>query len=51
MDADQFIRSVSSMFIGLVQPEDIVLILLKIKLASMILFSSNRDRARSRLYI
>ena len=40
MDAAESIRAVSSMFIGLVQPEDIVLISLNIKLASMILFSS-----------
>ena len=40
MDADESIRAVSSMFIGLVQPEDIVLISLKIKLSSMKLFSS-----------
>ena len=41
MDAAESIRAVSSMFIGLVQPEDIVLISLKIKSASMILFSSS----------
>ena len=40
MDAAESIRAVSSMFIGLLQPEDIVLISLKIKLSSMILFSS-----------
>ena len=40
MDAAESIRDVSSMFIGLVQPEDIVLISLKIKLPSMKLFSS-----------
>ena len=40
MDAADSIRAVSSMFIGLIQPEDIVLISLLIKLASMILFSS-----------
>ena len=40
MDAAESIRAVSSMFIGLVQPEDIVLISLKIKLFSMKLFPS-----------
>ena len=40
MDAAESIRAVSFIFIGLVQPEDIVLISLKIKLASMMLFSS-----------
>ena len=40
MDAAESIRAVSSMFGGLVQPEDIILISLLIKLASMILFSS-----------
>ena len=40
MDTAESIRAVSSMFIGLVQPEDIVLISLKIKLSSMKLFSS-----------
>ena len=40
MDVAESIRDVSSMFIGLVQPEDIVLISLKIKLSSMIQFSS-----------
>ena len=40
VDAAGSIRAVSSMFIGLVQPENIVLISLKIKSASMILFSS-----------
>ena len=40
MDAAESIRDVSSMFIGLVQLEDIVLISLEIKSVSMILFSS-----------
>ena len=40
MDAAEYIRAVSSMFIGLVHPEDIVLISFKIKLSSMKLFSS-----------
>ena len=40
MDAAESIRDLSFMFTGLVQPEDIVLISLLIKLASMVLFSS-----------
>ena len=40
MDAAESIRDVSSMFIGLVQPEDIVFISLKIKPSSMKMFSS-----------
>ena len=40
MDAAESIRAVSFMFVGLLQPEDIVLISLNMKLASMILFSS-----------
>ena len=41
MDAAESIRAVSYMFIGLVQPEDIVLISFKIKVSSMKLFSSS----------
>ena len=40
MDIAESIRAVSSIFGGLVQPEDIVLISLLIKLASIILLSS-----------
>ena len=40
MDASESIRAVSSVFGWLVQPEDIVLISLLIKLVSIILFSS-----------
>ena len=41
MDAAESIRAVLYIFGGLVQPEDIVLISLLIKLASIILFSSS----------
>ena len=49
MDAAECIRAVSSMFIGLVQPEDIVLISLKIKLTSMMLFSSAGPQHQAQL--
>ena len=40
MDAAESFRAVSSMFIRLVQPKDIVLVSLKIKSSSMKLLSS-----------
>ena len=49
MDAAESIRAASFIFGCLVQPEDIVLISLLIKLASIILFSSAGPRRQSTL--